>query len=45
MRNMFIVASTVAEDVDDEEKRLREAKAALGEDWTVTLGEGIPPCL
>lgn len=38
--NMFIAATRVAEDPDDEETQRRVAAERLGPDWTVMLAEG-----
>ncbi len=41
MHFMWVLASTVAENLEDEEKNLREARERLGPDWTVNL-VGVP---
>lgn len=37
---MYIVAATIADGVEDEDRLVRSAREKLGPDWTV--GEGIP---
>lgn len=42
MHYMYVIASTVADSVDDEETKLRQAQDKLGPDWTVQLGVAEP---
>ncbi len=41
--NTYIAAWTVVHDVEEEERKRREAAELLGEDWTVVESEGSIP--